>query len=167
MFATRIIIGAMLCLAGLYQAGSCETVEKAEICAREHQLRSLAEASLRNGHPERAVSALQQVVAGDGARAEDYLLLGRAHLDSGNKKQAKKAFQKAIKLGAQAAGYNGLGMVRLKTKGEAMRAMFYFRRALSKDPAFADAQYNLALAYLKMRPLDALEAFEKSAATFA
>ena len=157
-WTARIVIGATVLLTGLSRPATCGTLES----SGEDTLRSPAEAALQNGDPERTISTLQQAVAGGPARADDYLLLGRAHLDSGRRKQARRAFQKAVHLGAEAAGYNGLGLVHLNTKGGGLRAMYYFRRALSKDPDFVDAQYNLAVAYLKMRPLDALKAFEKA-----
>lgn len=108
------------------------------------------------------LSNLEQIAKQPTAVAEDYLRLGHAYLKENNTRKAKSAFQKAIQKGAKAPGYDGLGLTCLATHGKGLRALYWFRRALSADPTYADAQYHLGQAYLKMRPLDALDAFEKT-----
>ncbi|MCZ6636307.1 MAG: GWxTD domain-containing protein [bacterium] len=110
---------------------------------------------------EQSISRLEQVVSEGSASGEDYVALGHAYLAADERGKARRAFQKAISRGATAGGYHGLGWLSLNAKGGGLRAMFNFRRALSENPTFAPAQYHLAVAYLKMRPLEAMGAFEQ------
>ncbi|MDE2890226.1 MAG: GWxTD domain-containing protein [Gemmatimonadota bacterium] len=123
-------------------------------------LRVRAEADIEGGRPERAVAALQLVIDTGKETARDYVLLGHAYLDAGNQKAARKAFRKAVKQGAKAAGYNGLGLAYMASKQGYRQAESYFRRALRADPDMAGAQYHLARVYLETRKRRAREAFE-------
>ncbi len=123
-------------------------------------LRVRAEADIEGGRPERAVAALQLVIDTGKETARDYVLLGHAYLDAGNQKAARKAFRKAVKQGAKAAGYNGLGLAYMASKQGYRQAESYFRRALRADPDMAGAQYHLACVYLETRKRRAREAFE-------
>ncbi len=124
-------------------------------------LRTEAEEEVTRGRPERAISALERVVDLGAETARDYVLLGNAYLDAGNPKAAKKAFRKAVKKGATAAGYNGLGLAYMASKQGFRRAGTYFKRALRADPDMAEAQYHLAGVYLETRKRRAREAFER------
>ncbi len=128
--------------------------------ARADSLRRAAEAHIRDDRPEEAVAALQAVIDAGFERADVYVLLGHASLSAGDRKGARAAFEKGIKLGAKAEGYNGLGLTYLD-EGDERRARSSFRRAVDKDPTFVDAHYNLALIYEASRPSKALDAFEK------
>ena len=130
--------------------------------ARVDSLRVQAEADVEGGRPERAVAALERVIDAGGETARDYVLLGHAYLDAGNRKAAGKAFRKAVKRGAKAAGYNGLGLTYMASKQGFRQAGKYFRRALIADPDMAEAQYHLALVYLETRKRRAREAFERA-----
>lgn len=123
-------------------------------------LRVRAEAHIESGRPERAVAALQRVIDTGRETARDYALLGHAYLDAGNQKAARKAFRKAVKQGARAAGYNGLGLAYMASKQGYRQAESYFKRALRADPDMAEAQYHLACVYLETRKRRAREAFE-------
>ena len=122
-------------------------------------LRVEADADLSRS--ERAIAALKQVIDTGRETAQDHVLLGQAYLDAGNRKAAKKAFRKAVKKGAKAAGYNGLGLAYMASKQGFRRAETNFRRALKADPDMAEAQYHLARVYLETRRRRAREAFEK------
>ena len=122
-------------------------------------LRVEADANLSRS--ERAIAALKQVIDTGRETAQDHVLLGQAYLDAGNRKAAKKAFRKAVKKGAKAAGYNGLGLAYMASKQGLRRAETNFRRALKADPDMAEAQYHLARVYLETRRRRAREAFEK------
>ncbi len=104
---------------------------------------------------------LQRLVDDGIAQAEDYVCLGHAHLVAKDGKAAKRAFKSAVELGAKAAGHNGLGLVSWNNRNGGMQAIFQFRRALAEDPTFVDAQFNLAAAYQKLRPRDAMAEYEK------
>lgn len=128
--------------------------------AQGDSLRRAAEAHIRDERPEDAAAALQTVIDAGYEQAEVYVLLGHACLSRGDGRGAKKAFEKAIKLGAKAAGRNGIGLVYLKDRDK-RRARVNFRRALGEDPTFVEAQYNLAVTYQDSRPSEALKAFEQ------
>jgi GWxTD domain-containing protein len=124
-------------------------------------LRVEAEAAVKRGRPERAIAVLKQVINTGNETAQDHVLLGHAYLGAGNRKAAKKAFRKAVKKGAKAAGYNGLGLAYVASKQGFRRAETNFRRALKADPEMAEAQYHLAGVYLETRRHRARDAFEK------
>ena len=124
-------------------------------------LRVEAEAAVKRGRPERAIAVLKQVINTGNETAQDHVLLGHAYLGAGNRKTAKKAFRKAVKKGAKAAGYNGLGLAYVASKQGFRRAETNFRRALKADPEMAEAQYHLAGVYLETRRHRARDAFEK------
>jgi GWxTD domain-containing protein len=96
------------------------------------------------------------------ATAEDYIRLGDAYLASGRLNLAKAAFKKALRLGAKVRGHTGIGRVYSKQMGYGLKAQYHFRRALGEDKTDAKAQYELAKLFERLRPLDALEAFEKA-----
>ncbi|MDE2998959.1 MAG: GWxTD domain-containing protein [Gemmatimonadota bacterium] len=124
-------------------------------------LRVGAQEDIEGGRPERAVAALKRVIDSGKETARDYVLLGHAYLDAGDRKAAGKAFRKAVKKGEKAAGYNGLGIAFTASKQGYRRAESYFKRALKADPDMAEAQYRLACVYLETRKRRAREAFER------
>ena len=124
-------------------------------------LRVAAEAAVKRGRPDRGIAALKHVIKTGKETAQDYVLLGHAYLDAGNRKAAKKAFRKAVKRGAKADGYNGMGLAYMATEQGYRRAETNFRRALKADPDMAEAQYHLARVYLETRRGRARDAFEK------
>ena len=129
---------------------------------RWDSLRTAADEALAEGRPGDAISMLRRVDArGEGA---DYVRLGRAYLAVRDGKRAKKAFLKAIQNGAEAEGYNGIGMAYMNIRGRGMMALYNFRRALGEDPTHSEAQYHIARVYETLRPLDALSAFEQAVA---
>ncbi len=139
----------------------CLTIVASVSAAPVDSLRVRAEADIEGGRPERAVAALKRVIGTGEETARDYVLMGQAYLVAGNQKEAKNAFRKAVKKGARAAGYNGLGLAYMASRQGFRRAETYFKRALRADPDMAEAQYHLAGAYLETRKRRAREAFEK------
>ncbi len=124
-------------------------------------LRVVAQEDVEGGRSERAVAALKRVIAAGKETARDFVLLGHAYLDAGNQKAARKAFRKAVKKGAKAAGYNGLGLAYMASEKGYRQAESNFKRALRADPDMAEAQYHLACVYLETRKRRAREAFER------
>lgn len=112
--------------------------------------------------PETDVAeVLARVRSGEASRA-DYVRLGNAYLLMDNLDDAKDAFEQVLRLGDGVRGHTGIGRVYAKKENRGLRAQYHFRRALGEDPTYAEAQYELAKLYDRMRPLDALEAFEKA-----
>ena len=112
--------------------------------------------------PESVIAEVEALVFAQQATGVDYAHLGDAHLERGDLDKAKKAYEKAVRLGEVVLGHNGIGKVYAQTPGRGLKAQYHFRRALGKDPHFAEAQYHLARIYTRMRPLDAEEAFAKA-----
>jgi len=112
--------------------------------------------------PKDVVSEVLSQVSQGRVTGDDYIRLGDAYLALGELDDAKDAFEKALRLGDKVRGHTGIGRVYAKKKGCGLRAQYHFRRALGEDPNYAEAQYGLAKLYEHMRPLDALEAFEKA-----
>lgn len=108
------------------------------------------------------LQTLRGAVRQDSATAEDFVRLGNAYLTDGDLDAAKEAFEQAIARGDKVRGHTGVGRVFARKSGSGLRAQYHFRRALGEDPTYAEAQYHLAKLYQRMRPLDALEAFEKA-----
>jgi GWxTD domain-containing protein len=93
------------------------------------------------------------------ALGEDYVRMGEAYLAARDRGKAKRAFQKAIKKGAPAQGYHGIGMVYLDMGAHGHMALVNFRKALGADSTFTEAQYQIAQIYRSLRPLDAEVAY--------
>lgn len=127
--------------------------------SRRDSLRVSAHDYMRHERPEDAAFALA-VMAREGlAGPRDYVWLGEALVYAGQMEAANDAYRKAIKLGREAQGLNGLGLIHLNTPTQRMRALDYFQRALRADAGLVDARYNLAKAYLYLRPGEAEKTF--------
>lgn len=110
----------------------------------------------------RVVDDVRKLVSQGNATDNDYVRLGDAYLALGELDDAKEAFETALRLGDKVRGHTGIGRVYAQKKGQGMRAQYHFRRALGENPSYAEAQYELAKLYERLRPLDALQAFEKA-----
>ena len=134
----------------------------ADVCATEMAASVGVDSCLGQAdRPGDTIAALREAIDTGRALGGDYLRLGHAYLASGDRKRAARVFKRAIRRGFEAEGYTGLGMVQRHTEGRRVRSLYYFRRALSKDPEFVEAQYNLALTYQDLRSTEARSAFEK------
>ena len=112
--------------------------------------------------PDGVIVEVSALIQSQRATGADYARLGDAHLSKGDARRAKEAFEQAVRLGESARGYTGIGRVYAQMPRRGVQALFYFRRALAHDASFAEAHYHQALLYERMRPLDALGAFEKT-----
>ena len=93
------------------------------------------------------------------AQASDYLEMGKAYLAARDRGKAKGAFQKAIKHGAGAEGFTGVGLVYEDMGAHGHLALVNYRKALGKNPNHVEAQYHIAQIYRTLRPLDAEVAY--------
>ena len=96
------------------------------------------------------VQELERQLDADADNADLWLKLGHARLGAEDLKGAEAAFRKALgakddRLEAQA--YNGLGLVYAARPKELQTAVFYFQKAIRKDPTYVDAHYNKAQTY--------------------
>lgn len=112
--------------------------------------------------PDAVIAEVAALIENRRVAGADYVRLGDAHLTLGDMRRAKAAFEQAVKLGEVAPGHTGIGRAYMQMPGRGLRALYHFRRALAHDASFAEAHYHQALLYERMRPLDALDAFEKA-----
>lgn len=96
-----------------------------------------------------ATSATKKKKPDSGARAKSRELLrdGAAWLQEGNFESARRRFLEAIDLdeGIPEA-YNGVG-VTYRLRNDLARALEWYKKALTVDPDFGDAYYNMACVY--------------------
>ena len=120
-------------------------------------VRVLADSLIAHNNHREAAETLAQLT--EGREAIDYVKMGNAYLAGGRRGKAKKAFMKAIDLGAEAEGYHGIGLVYRDMVAHGQLALINFRKALGKDPNFAESQYQIAQIYRTLRPLEAKTAY--------
>jgi tetratricopeptide (TPR) repeat protein len=81
-------------------------------------------------------------------------LLGTCHQQLGDRKAAKREYERAIKLRpGYAQAYNNLGTV-FHTQRKYAKAVTLYREAIERDPGMATAHRNLGTALLSLEKLD-------------
>ncbi|MDA0711644.1 MAG: GWxTD domain-containing protein [bacterium] len=118
--------------------------------------------SARAEAPEQIVARLLPLTHQKEGSRDIYIQLGDAYLSMGELDRAKQAFDRALRMGDKVRGHIGIGRVCAQRPGEGIRAQYHFRRALGEDPTSADAYFELAKLYRRMRPLEASDAFERA-----
>jgi len=94
-----------------------------------------------------ARTAYEHAIAGDPARVDAHINLGRLLHEAGRHATAEKVYREALRRGARdpLLNYN-LGVL-LEDMGRPDDAMHAYEAALRDDPELADGHYNLALLY--------------------
>jgi len=94
-----------------------------------------------------ARKAYEHAIAGDPARVDAHINLGRLLHEAGRHATAEKVYREALRRGARdpLLNYN-LGVL-LEDMGRPDDAMRAYETALRDDPELADGHYNLALLY--------------------
>ena len=128
----------------------------------QDSIRSEAQAYIQSDRPKLAAETIRKLEKAKVARDVDYLLMGEAYLAADDRGKAKGAYQKAVKLGAKAAGFHGIGLVYKEMGAHGHMALVNFRKALGSDPGFAEAQYQIAEVYTTLRPLEAEAAYRSA-----
>lgn len=81
-----------------------------------------------------------------------WVRLGDAYFAAGEMKRAERAFRKGMQYAKSAAAYHGMGLIFMYSKTHhKYNAPTYFRRALRIDPAYIDAQIDLARFYIEQK----------------
>ncbi len=81
------------------------------------------------------------------ARARELMRDGAAYLQEGSFEAARRRFLEAIDVDdAIPEAYNGVG-VTYRMRNDLPRALEWYKRALTVDPDFGDAYYNMACVY--------------------
>jgi hypothetical protein len=113
--------------------------------------------TLERGDPVVALKLYEQAVAADPAFVDARINMGRLHHEAGRFASAELVYREAIEIcGSDPVLYYNLGVLLddMNRKAEAMQA---YETALSRDPAFADCHYNLALLCQQLaKPKDAI-----------
>lgn len=143
----------------LFSLRSAEAVPEISLA---DSLRSQARIHLDSERPKDAASTLRSLEKLGLAKAQDYVWMGKIYLLVNDRGKAKRAYQKAIRGGSEAAGYHGIGMVYKAMGTHAHLALVNFRRALWKDPEFVHSQYEIAEVYRTLRPLEAEVAYRRT-----
>jgi Flp pilus assembly protein TadD len=108
--------------------------------------RNIAAALAETGHPVDAIGYLRHAVQLDPHNGTTQYELGRLLLDRREFGEASERFRAALHSMPESSSlHNDLG-VALASAGDLCDAIDQFRRAVSLDPAFAEAQRNLSAA---------------------
>ena len=109
-----------------------------------------------------AVSQFQAALMLDKKHAPSLVGLGHIYLKKGDLNAAEKTFRGALRWRKHyAPALNGLGIVFLRTKNEVQWAIKYFQLACQADLKYADAYYNLAVAYRKIGDTREVAAYKR------
>jgi GWxTD domain-containing protein len=87
--------------------------------------------------------------------------LGYIYLSEERLTDAKKAFDKGVRYAKSAEAYTGLGKVYVMDQKMAQKAFVAFRQALGVDPAYLEAQMQIALLHVRSGNLDAEKALRR------
>ncbi len=123
--------------------------------ANQDSIRQIARTHIEASRPKAAVDVLRSLEKQGLADAQDFLLMGETYLSFRDRGKAKRAYKKAIKHGAEADGYHGIGLIYDGMGAHGHLALVNFRRALGTDPGHAESQFQIAQIYRTLRPLDA------------
>jgi tetratricopeptide (TPR) repeat protein len=117
-----------------------------------------------------ALAAFQKAVELDGSSVRAYDQLGQTYEVLGRRADAEQAYRKGIDLEKSQTKksewpYYHLGLLRLNN-GHPADSADYFRQALARNPAFADAKIKLAVVLSNQKPSQqALELLEDATRT--
>ncbi len=120
---------------------------------------NLARLLIAEGKSEEAIPHLETALRRDPMQGESYINLGLALLDRGDLDGAEHALHRAGEILPEAPAVpNDLGIIALR-RDRPEAALAEFRRAAALDAGFAEARFNMALAFRALgRDAEAIEA---------
>ena len=122
----------------------------------------LGDQALKAGEIDRAKILFEQSLKADKKYAPTHSGLGHVYLVQDQLGRARKAFRNAEKYQRKMPeAYFGMGLVYAREKGQWVRAIDYFCRALAEKPDYVEAQYHIGLTHLNLMNRDAIRAFER------
>ncbi|MDE2800563.1 MAG: tetratricopeptide repeat protein [Gemmatimonadota bacterium] len=122
----------------------------------------LGNQALKTGKIDRAKTLFEQSLQANKKHAPTHCGLGHVYLAQDQNGKARKAFRNAEKYQRKMPeAYFGMGLVYAREKGQWVRAIDYFCRALAEKPDYVEAQYHIGLTHLNLMNRDAIRAFEQ------
>lgn len=122
----------------------------------------LGDQALKTGEIDRAKTLFEQSLQANKKHAPTHCGLGHVYLAQDQNGKARKAFRNAEKYQRKMPeAYFGMGLVYAREKGQWVRAIDYFCRALAEKPDYVEAQYHIGLTHLNLMNRDAIRAFEQ------
>ena len=122
----------------------------------------LGSQALKTGEIDRAKTLFEQSLKTNKKHAPTHCGLGHVYLTQDQIGKARKAFRNAEKYQRKMPeAYFGMGLVYAREKGQWVRAIDYFCRALAEKPDYVEAQYHIGLTHLNLMNRDAIRAFEQ------
>ncbi len=122
----------------------------------------LGDQALKAGEIDRAKILFEQSLKENKKHAPTHCGLGHVYLVQDQPNKARKAFRNAEKYQRKMPeAYFGMGLAYAREKGQWVRAIDYFCRALAEKPDYVEAQYHIGLTHLNLMNRDAIRAFER------
>ena len=97
----------------------------------------------------------ERVVKQEPKNGDAWIKLGYLYLSEERLTDAKNAFEKGVRYTKSAEAYTGLGKVYVLMEKRDQKAFVAFRQALGVDPAYIEAQMQIALLHMRSRNMDA------------
>ncbi len=108
-----------------------------------------------------SLQVMERVVKQEPKNGDAWIKLGYLYLNEERITDARNAFEKGVRYTKSAEAYTGLGKVYVMDQKMAQRAFVAFRQALGVDPAYLEAQMQIALLHVRSRNLDAERALRR------
>ncbi len=102
-----------------------------------------------------SLQVMERVVKQESNNGDAWIKLGYLYLSEERLTDARKAFEKGVRYTKSAEAYTGLGKVYVLMGKMDQRAFVAFRQALGVDPAYLEAQMQIALLHIRLDNQDA------------
>ena len=108
-----------------------------------------------------SLHVMERVVKQEPKNGDAWIKLGYLYLSEERITDAKNAFEKGVRYTKSAEAYTGLGKAYALMEKRAQKAFVAFRQALGVDPAYLEAQMQIALLHVRSGNLDAEKALRR------
>ncbi len=105
-----------------------------------------------------SLHVMERVVKQEPKNGDAWIKLGYLYLSEERLTDAQNAFEKGVRYTKSAEAYTGLGKAYALMEKRAQKAFVAFRQALGVDPAYLEAQMQIALLHVRSRNMDAEKA---------
>ena len=108
-----------------------------------------------------SLQVMERVVKQEPKNGDAWIKLGYLYLSEERITDAKNAFEKGVRYTKSAEAYTGLGKVYVMMERMDQKAFVAFRQALGVDPAYLEAQMQIALLHIELGNQDAENALRR------